>query len=50
MGEHTLVSGMNVRAQVNGPDELPIPKKVKLDFAYLQGQSLWFDIRILWLI
>ena len=30
-------------------DELPIPEKVKLDVAYLQRQSLWFDIRILWL-
>tara|TARA_B110000971_G_scaffold183372_1_gene190735 strand:- start:46 stop:237 length:192 start_codon:yes stop_codon:yes gene_type:complete len=28
---------------------LPIPDKVKLDVAYLQRQSLWFDIRILWL-
>jgi lipopolysaccharide/colanic/teichoic acid biosynthesis glycosyltransferase len=25
------------------------PEKVKLDVAYLQRQSLWFDIRILWL-
>ena len=30
-------------------DELPTPEKVKLDVAYLQRQSLWFDIRILWL-
>jgi len=29
--------------------ELPIPEKVKLDVVYLQRQSLWFDIRILWL-
>jgi hypothetical protein len=28
---------------------LPIPEKVKLDVAYLQRQSLWFDVRILWL-
>ena len=30
-------------------DELPIPEKVKLDVAYLQRRSLWFDVRILWL-
>ena len=48
-GVHTLVPGLTGWAQVNGRDELPIPEKVKLDVAYLQRQSLWFDIRILWL-
>jgi nucleoside-diphosphate-sugar epimerase len=46
---HTLVPGLTGWAQVNGRDELPIPEKVKLDVAYLQRQSLRFDIRILWL-
>ncbi|WP_296443503.1 sugar transferase, partial [Rhodoferax sp. UBA5149] len=36
-------------AQANGRDELPIPDKVKLDAEYMYRQSLWFDIRILWL-
>ena len=48
-GVHTLVPGLTGWAQVNGRDELPIPEKVKLDVAYLQHQSLWFDIHILWL-
>ena len=48
-GMHALVPGLTGWAQVNGRDELPIPEKVKLDVAYLQRQSLWFDIRILWL-
>ena len=48
-GVHTLVPGLTGWAQVNGRDELPIPEKVKLDVAYLQRQSLLFDIRILWL-
>jgi O-antigen biosynthesis protein WbqP len=48
-GVHTLVPGLTGWAQVNGRDELPIPEKVKLDVAYLQRQTLWFDIRILWL-
>ncbi|MDP4734878.1 MAG: sugar transferase [Limnohabitans sp.] len=48
-GVHALVPGLTGWAQVNGRDELPIPEKVKLDVAYLQRQSVWFDIRILWL-
>jgi O-antigen biosynthesis protein WbqP len=49
LGVHELVPGLTGWAQVNGRDELPIPEKVKLDVEYLQRQSLWFDIRILWL-
>ena len=49
LGVHTLVPGLTGWAQVNGRDELPIPEKVKLDLAYLQRQSFWFDIRILWM-
>jgi O-antigen biosynthesis protein WbqP len=48
-GVHKLVPGLTGWAQVNGRDELPIPQKVALDAQYLQKQSLWFDIRILWL-
>jgi O-antigen biosynthesis protein WbqP len=48
-GVYELVPGLTGWAQVNGRDELPIPDKVKLDVAYLQRQSLWFDVRILWL-
>jgi O-antigen biosynthesis protein WbqP len=48
-GVHELVPGLTGWAQVNGRDELPIPDKVKLDVEYLQRQSQWFDIRILWL-
>jgi O-antigen biosynthesis protein WbqP len=49
LGVHKLVPGLTGWAQINGRDELPIPDKVKLDAAYLQRQSLAFDIRILWL-
>ncbi|MFJ1253091.1 sugar transferase [Cupriavidus sp. CuC1] len=48
-GVHDLVPGLTGWAQVNGRDELPIPDKVKLDVEYLQRQSLWFDVRILWM-
>ena len=48
-GVDMLVPGLTGWAQVNGRDELPIPEKVKLDVQYLQRQSLFFDLRILWL-
>jgi O-antigen biosynthesis protein WbqP len=48
-GVHKLVPGLTGWAQVNGRDELPIPQKVALDVEYLQCQSFWFDIKILWL-
>ena len=46
---HQLMPGLTGWAQINGRDDLPIPDKVKLDVMYLQRQSLWFDIQILWL-
>ncbi len=48
-GVHELVPGLTGWAQVNGRDELPIPDKVKLDVEYLQRQSFWFDLKIIWL-
>ena len=46
---HKLVPGLTGWAQVNGRDELSTLQKVALDAEYLQAQSLWFDIKILWL-
>ena len=48
-GIDKLIPGLTGWAQVNGRDELPIPEKVDLDVEYLKYQSLWFDIKILWL-
>ncbi len=48
-GVDKLVPGLTGWAQVNGRDELPIPQKVDLDVEYLQRQSFFFDIYILWL-
>lgn len=48
-GVHELVPGLTGWAQVNGRDELPIPEKVKLDAEYVQRQSFWFDLKILWM-
>ena len=48
-GVDRLLPGLTGWAQVNGRDELPIPKKVELDLEYLRRQSLWLDLRILWM-
>jgi O-antigen biosynthesis protein WbqP len=48
-GVHTLVPGLTGWAQVNGRDELPIPEKVKLDVEYMQQQSFYVDMKIIFL-
>ena len=48
-GVDQLLPGLTGWAQVNGRDELPITEKVVLDVEYMERQSLWFDMRILWL-
>jgi O-antigen biosynthesis protein WbqP len=48
-GVHELLPGLTGWAQINGRDELPIPDKVKLDIEYLHKQSMWFDIKIIFL-
>lgn len=48
-GIDTLRPGLTGWAQVNGRDELAIPDKVALDMAYLQRQSMSFDMFIIWL-
>ena len=48
-GVHQLMPGLTGWAQVNGRDELPIHKKVDLDFEYLQRKSFLFDLKILWM-
>ena len=48
-GVDKVLPGLTGWAQVNGRDELPITGKVVLDVEYMERQSLWFDIYILWL-
>ena len=48
-GVDKLMPGLTGWAQVNGRDELPIPEKVALDIEYMERQSFWFDMYILWL-
>ena len=48
-GVNKLLPGITGWAQVNGRDELSIPNKVDLDTEYLDRQSFWFDMKILWL-
>lgn len=46
-GVEKLIPGLTGWAQVNGRDELPIPEKVKLDLYYMNNQSCWLDIKII---
>jgi O-antigen biosynthesis protein WbqP len=48
-GVDKLLPGITGWAQVNGRDELSIPDKVALDIEYLNHQSFWFDMQILWM-
>ena len=48
-GIHKLKPGVTGWAQVNGRDELSISDKVKMDEYYLKNQSLWLDIKIIFM-
>ena len=48
-GVDVLCPGLTGWAQLNGRDELSIQEKVKFDSEYLQKQSFFFDLKILWL-
>ena len=48
-GVEKLLPGITGWAQVNGRDELSIQDKVALDVIYLNRQSFWFDMKILWM-
>ena len=48
-GVDKLLPGITGWAQVNGRDELSILDKVSLDVGYMNHQSFWFDIKILWM-
>jgi len=48
-GVDKILPGLTGWAQVNGRDELLIPDKVKLDVEYLNQQSLWLDLKIIFL-
>ena len=48
-GVDKILPGITGWAQVNGRDELSIPDKVALDLEYLNRESFWFDMKILWM-
>jgi len=48
-GVDKLLPGITGWAQVNGRDELSITDKVALDVEYLNRQSFWLDMKILWM-
>ena len=46
-GVHRIHPGITGWAQVNGRDDLPIPRKVDYDAYYLAHRSIGFDLRII---
>jgi O-antigen biosynthesis protein WbqP len=46
-GVHRLVPGVTGWAQINGRDELEIPRKVQFDAEYMAAQSLPLDLKIM---
>jgi len=46
-GVHKIKPGLTGWAQINGRDDLPIPKKVEYDTYYLNHRSFLFDLKIL---
>jgi O-antigen biosynthesis protein WbqP len=44
-----LVPGLTGWWQINGRDDLPIPKKVEFDEYYLNYQSFGLDLKILFI-
>lgn len=48
-GVERLRPGLTGWAQVNGRDDLPIPRKVEYDVEYLTKRSFFFDLHILFL-
>jgi O-antigen biosynthesis protein WbqP len=48
-GVDKIKPGITGWAQVNGRDELSVHEKVVFDVEYLNRQSFWFDLKILWM-
>lgn len=48
-GVHVLIPGLTGWAQINGRDDLSIPRKVELDFFYLNNHSFLLDCKIIFL-
>lgn len=46
---HRLIPGITGWAQINGRDDIPIPKKVEFDEYYLNHRTFFFDVKILFL-
>lgn len=49
LGIDQLKPGLTGWAQVNGRDDIGLDDKIRFDEQYLNRQSFWFDVYILWL-
>jgi lipopolysaccharide/colanic/teichoic acid biosynthesis glycosyltransferase len=44
-----VIPGLTCIWQVSGRSEIPFDRQVELDVQYIQSQSLWFDVKLLFL-
>ena len=49
MRRHDALPGITGWAQINGRNNISWDEKFKLDLWYVDNQSFWLDIKILWL-
>ncbi|MCP4141108.1 MAG: sugar transferase [Chloroflexi bacterium] len=49
MRRHDVLPGITGWAQINGRNNISWDEKFKLDLWYVDNQSFWLDIKILWL-
>ena len=49
MRRHDVLPGITGWAQINGRNNISWEEKFKLDLWYVDNQSFWLDIKILWL-
>ncbi len=49
LGVDKVLPGITGWAQINGRDHISVPEKVALDYEYVQRQSFWFDLKIVFI-
>ena len=49
LGVHKILPGITGWAQINGRDHISFQEKADLDYEYMQKQSMWFDLKIIFI-
>lgn len=49
LGVDKILPGITGWAQINGRDHITFQEKAELDYNYMQKQSMWFDLKIIFI-